>query len=166
MYAAHARGIANASSSNDLGQEIADFKKKIKAKVPGKDVFVSKFRGLNYVFGRQRDVIRYTLWRLDKARCPALDIERDNSSIEHIVPQANKIGYQSHGIGNLLLVPTKFNGEKLGAKPFLEKREALINGGFPLEPSIRNAATWTTKEIEERTVELAEYAYDTVWKIE
>lgn len=166
MYAAHARGIANASSSNDLGQEIADFKKKIKAKVPGKDVFVSKFRGLNYVFGRQRDVIRYTLWRLDKARCPALDIERDNSSIEHIVPQANKIGYQSHGIGNLLLVPTKFNGEKLGAKPFLEKREALINGGFPLEPSIRNAATWTTKEIEERTEELAEYAYDTVWKIE
>ena len=166
MYAAHARGIANASSSNELGQEIADFKKKIKAKVPGRDVFVSKFRGLNYVLGRQRDVIRYTLWRLDKARYPALDIERDSASIEHIIPQANKAGYRTHGIGNLLLVPIKFNGEKLAAKPFTEKRDALVQGGFPLEPMIRDAADWSPKEIENRTTSLAEYAYDTVWKID
>jgi hypothetical protein len=165
MYAAHARAIANAQTSNDLGQEIADFKIKIKGKIPGKDVFISKFKLLNYLNSRQRDVVRYTLWKLDKSRCPAIDMERDSASIEHILPQATNRTYTAQGIGNLILVPVKFNGERLGAKSFLDKKNELVSGGYPMEDLMLKATAWTSKEIEERASALAEYAYDIAWKI-
>jgi hypothetical protein len=165
MYAAHARAIANAQTSNDLGQEIADFKIKIKGKIPGKDVFISKFKLLNYLNSRQRDVVRYTLWKLDKSRCPAIDMERDSASIEHILPQATNRTYTAQGIGNLILVPVKFIGERLGAKSFLDKKNELVSGGYPMEDLMLKATAWTSKEIEERASALAEYAYDIAWKI-
>lgn len=165
MYAAHARAIANAKTSNALGQEIADFKAKIKGKIPGKDVFVSKFKLLNYLNSRQRDVVRYTLWKLDKSRCPAVEMDRDSASIEHILSQATSKTYTAQGIGNLILVPVKFNGEKLGARNFLDKKNELISGGYPMEEFMLKAKSWGAKEIEERASALAEYAYDTAWKI-
>lgn len=165
MYAAHARELANASTPTELGQSIADFKRKIKSKVPSKDIFASKFKNLNYLAHRQREIIRYTLWRIDKSRNPALDIDREASSIEHVTPQAEKIGYASHSIGNLLIVPIKFNSENLGAKSFADKKQELINGGYPLDPTLNSAASWGQNEIAARTQELTEYAYDTVWAI-
>ncbi len=70
-----------------------------------------------------------------------------------------------HNIGNLLVVPVKFNGEVLGDKPFAQKKALLIQHGFTLEPEISAAAAWTDVDIEQRTARLAEYAYDTVWGI-
>lgn len=164
MYAAHARAFANAADSNALGICITDFKKKVKDKVPARDVFVSKFKQLSYLNTRQRNVIRYTLWKIDRSRNPAVDIDRNSSSIEHISPQANH-NYCTHYIGNLLLVPVKFNSEKLGSKSFSEKKILLTDGGYALDSLVTAAATWTTQEVEKRTQELAEYAYDTVWSI-
>ncbi len=164
MYAAHARDIANASDSNALGICISDFKKKIKDKVPAKDIFVSKFKQLSYSNARQRDVIRYTLWKIDKARSPALDIDRSSASIEHLLPHSSN-STSSHSIGNLILVPVKFNGEVLGSKSFEEKRKLLTEGGYPLEKEILSASAWGTSEIEKRTTDLADFAYETVWSI-
>ena len=92
-------------------------------------------------------------------------MQRDSASIEHILPQATNKAYTAQGIGNLILVPVKFNGENLGAKSFLDKRNELVSGGYPLEDYMLKATTWTSKEIEDRASALAEYAYDIAWKI-
>jgi hypothetical protein len=164
MYAAHARDIANASDANSRGICIMDFKRKIVSKVPSREVFISKFKQLSYQNQRQREVIRYTLWRLDQKRNSAVDIDRSSTSIEHLMPLSGGSG-NVHNIGNLLVVPVKFNGEVLGDKPFVQKKALLIKHGYALEPEIATAMAWTNAEIEQRTTRLAEYAYDTVWAI-
>ncbi|NVH73721.1 DUF262 domain-containing protein [Paraburkholderia sp. JPY432] len=164
MYAAHARDLSNANDSNALGVSIQDFKKKIKERIPSKDVFVSKFKQLTYANARQREVLRYTLWRIAKAKNPALDLERTSGTIEHLAPQASSAPH-IHQIGNLLLVPGKFNGEILGAKVFSEKRKLLKAGGYPLEPEIIASANWGEDEIVNRTAALADFAYNQVWSI-
>lgn len=164
MYAAHARAFENAASASDMGQEIADFKKKMKDKMPSKNVFLTKFMQLSYSNARQRDVLRYTLWRIDKARNAAIDVDRDNSSIEHLMSQSSR-GDSVHLIGNLILVPIKFNIEQLRAKQFSEKRTLLVRGGYPIDQAIASAEKWSGTEITARTQELAEFAYATVWAI-
>jgi hypothetical protein len=70
-----------------------------------------------------------------------------------------------HFIGNLLAVPTKYNGEVLGDKSFAQKRQLLTDHGYALEAVIKDAQNWTTAEIEQRSNDLAAYAYDTAWLI-
>ncbi|MFW5329678.1 DUF262 domain-containing protein [Hydrogenophaga sp. ZJX-1] len=164
MYAAHAREIANSSDSNALGICITDFKKKIVSKVPSRDTFISKFKQLSYQNQRQREVIRYTLWKIYKKMNPAVDVDRSTASIEHMMSQSGG-SVAVHSIGNLLVVPVKFNGEILGDKPFTKKKSLLTAGGYTLEPEITAATAWTDADIEQRTTRLAEYAYDTVWAI-
>jgi len=164
MYAAHARDLANAVDSNALGLSIAEFKKKIKDRVPSKGVFVSKFKLLSYANARQRDVIRYTLWKIYKSRNPAVDVDRTSGSVEHLASQANGLA-NVHSLGNLLLVPPKFNGEVLGSKQFDQKRKLLEQGGYSLEKDIVAASTWGASEIDARLSELADSAYEKVWSI-
>jgi len=164
MYAVHARQIANSADANAMGICIKNFKDKIKSKVPERDTFITKFKLLSYSNTRQRDVIRYTLWKIYKNMFPAVDIDRSSLSIEHLASQAG--GEVSvHTIGNLLAVPVKFNGEVLSSKPFLDKKKLLIEGGYSLDDNIKAAQDWKTEDIEKRTDNLAAYAYDTVWSI-
>jgi uncharacterized protein with ParB-like and HNH nuclease domain len=164
MYAAHAREIANAANSNAMGICITDFKNKISSKVPSRDTFISKFKQLSYQNHRQRDVIRYILWKAYKNANPAVDMDRSTASIEHLMPQAGG-STLVHSIGNLLVVPVRFNGDILGNKPFAQKKALLIQHGYALEPQIAASSAWTDTNIEQRTTWLAEYAYDTVWSI-
>lgn len=164
MYAAHAREIANATDANVMGICIRDFKTKIVSKVPSRDTFVSKFKQLSYQNLRQREVIRYTLWKIYKKINSAVDVDRSTTSIEHLMPQSGGSA-AVHNIGNLLVVPVKFNGEVLGDKPFAKKKTLLIQHGYALESEIKAAGAWTDVDIERRTTRLAEYAYDAVWAI-
>ena len=165
MYAVHARELANAADSNARGKCITDFKQKIRDKTPAKSVFVSKFKLLSYSNSRQRELIRYTLWKISNTLYPALSLDRDQGSIEHLLPQSVK-NPSVHSLGNLLLVPAKFNASKLGNHDFDKKRGLLIQHGFPLEDEIKGAATWGDDEIESRLTWLADYAYDVVWSID
>jgi len=164
MYAVHAREIANAKTPNEIGICIKNFKDKIKSKVPARETFITKFKLLSYSNTRQREVIRYTLWKIYKSMFPAVDITRGSLSIEHLAAQATG-GGSVHTIGNLLAIPTKYNGDVLGAKTFIQKRQLLIEDGYALETVIKNAQNWTAAEIEQRSNDLAAYAYDTAWLI-
>ncbi len=164
MYAAQAREFSNAKDSNALGACIQAFKKKIKERVPKIEIFLSQFKQLSYSNPRQREVLRYTLWRITKAMNPALDLERATGTIEHVASQS-KAGKFVHQIGNLLLVPSKFNGNVLGSKSFSMKKQLLKGGGYPLEFEMDAVDDWNDLEITARTDGLAEYAYETVWAI-
>jgi hypothetical protein len=165
MYAAHAREIAKASDNNARIKCIKDFKKKIKSKVPSRNTFLAKFKLLAYNNPRPREVIRYTLWKIYKKKNPAVDIDRSTLTIEHLLPQSSNLS-NLHGIGNLLAVPANFNANVLMDKPFVQKRESLVNNGFSLEPEISSATTWGAPEIDKRANALAEYAYDEVWVLD
>lgn len=164
MYAVHARELANAKDANSRGVCIKDFKKKIKSKIPLRDVFITKFKLLSYANARQRDVVRYALWKINTVRHPALSNDRSTASIEHIASQSTNSPFV-HSLGNLILVPVKFNGETLGNKSFEQKKSLLIAGGYPLDAEIQMATTWGQAEVEARLAELADYAYETVWAI-
>ncbi len=165
MYAVHARELANAVDSNARGQCIVEFKRKIKDKIPVKTVFVSKFKLLSYNTSRQRELIRYTLWKITSCRNPALSLDRDQGSIEHLLPQSTGSS-TVHSLGNLLLVPGKFNERTLENRGFEEKRNLLLQHGFPLEDEIKDAQAWGNDEVERRLTALADYAYDVVWAID
>lgn len=164
MYAAHARAINNAADANALGMCITEFKRKIVSKVPARDIFISKFKQLSYQNHRQRDVIRYALWKIYKKMNAAVDVDRSTASIEHLMPQSVWSSFV-HNIGNLLVVPVKFNGDILGSKPFSEKKSLLTKNGYTLEPEIAAAVSWGDSDIEQRATKLSEYAYDTVWAV-
>lgn len=164
MYAAHARDLANAADSNARGVSIQDFKKKIKDRVPSKEVFVSKFKQLSYSNARQRDVLRYTLWKIVKTKNAALDLDRAGGTLEHLLPQSSGLPV-AHSIGNLLLIPQKFNGEVLGNKSIDDKVTLLKAHGYPLDQGMAVGKPWSKDEIEKRLQAMADYAYDHVWKI-
>lgn len=163
MYAAHARAINNAADSNAVGMCITDFKRKIISKVPSRDTFITKFKQLSYQNQRQRDVIRYALWKIYKKMNSAVDVDRTTASIEHLMPQADGTALVNN-IGNLLVVPVKFNGD-LGNKPFAQKKKLLTDHGYALDSEITLALAWEDLDIEQRASRLSEYAYDAVWAI-
>lgn len=165
MYAVHARELANAKDANARGKCIADFKQKIKDKIPAKSVFVSKFKLLTYGNSRQKELIRYVLWKISNTRYPALSLNRDQGTIEHLLPQSGKHP-SVHSLGNLILVPAKFNADQLGNHDFHKKRDLLIEHGFPLEDVIKDAGNWGRDEVDSRLNLLADYAYDEVWSID
>lgn len=164
MYAAHARALGSAADANARGLCINEFKKKIKSKVPARDTFITRFKALNYLTPRHKEIIGYTLWKIYKHRNPAVDVDRTGQSIEHILSQ-NTGATSLHSIGNLLGVPVKYNGEVLAANHFADKKALLKKHGYILDPQIDAATTWGTAEIERRTGDLAELAYDEVWAI-
>lgn len=164
MYASHARALASATDANARGLCINEFKKKIKGKVPARDTFITRFKALNYLTPRHKEIIGYTLWKIYKHRNPAVDVDRGGQSLEHLLSQ--KTGAPSlHSIGNLLGVPVKYNAEVLAANSFEAKKASLKSHGYILEPQIEAATTWGTTEIERRTGDLAALAYDEVWAI-
>jgi hypothetical protein len=164
MYAAHARALAVATDANSRGLCINEFKKKIKSKVPARDTFITRFKMLSYLNPRHKEIIGYTLWKIYKHQNPAVDVDRTGQSLEHLLPQSTGSA-AVHSIGNLLGVPVKYNGEVLGAKTFTDKKALLLKHGYSLEPKISAAPSWDVAEIEQRTSELAGFAFDHVWAI-
>ncbi|MBL0028337.1 MAG: HNH endonuclease [Rhodanobacteraceae bacterium] len=163
MYAAHARALASAADSNARGLCIKEFTTKIKGKVPARDTF-TRFKALNYLTPRHKEIIGYTLWKIYKHRNPAVDVDRTGQSLEHLLSQ-NTNAPSVHSIGNLLGVPVKYNGDVLAANTFTDKKVLLKKHGYILEHQIDAATGWGTAEIERRTTDLAELAYDHVWAI-
>jgi hypothetical protein len=64
------------------------------------------------------------------------------------------------------LVPGRFNERTLENRGFEEKRNLLLQHGFPLENEIKEAQAWGNDEVERRLTALADYAYDVVWAID
>ncbi|MDI9857162.1 DUF262 domain-containing HNH endonuclease family protein [Comamonas sp. 17RB] len=164
MYAVHARELAAATTAAECSKAIQEFKIKIKSKIPTEATFVSKFQELSYSEHRRKEVLKYTLWKLYKANNGAVGINRDDCTFEHISPQS--VGVKNvHSIGNLILIPAKFNGSILGNKDFLDKKLLLTTNGYSLGSTLSAAIKWDDTEISTRTDELARDAYRNVWAV-
>ena len=138
---------------------IDEFAAKLASKLPSKEQFLVKFQDLRYsdTFTTQKREVQYVVTKLFAIMFPAVAISPAEMSIEHIEPQSttkmsdNEIA----SIGNLWFLKTAFNNH-LGNSPAIKKLEKYKEGQLPCDSTLSNAVTWTAKEVETRTNELAQ----------
>lgn len=171
MYASLGRRIAAAKTSQAAATIIDEMRDKLRERVPSEEEFVALFPELIYTnkLSKQRALVKYVLIEIAKHDKVAFAADYDDLTIEHLAPQSKIDGgkWTDENIGqlgNLILVTADLN-TKLKDKDFETKRNILVAAGHPLPASIKNAKNWTVDAIQERTEDLARYAFGTVWKI-
>ena len=155
--------------------KLAFFRKDTYKRFPNDEEFRREFVVKDIYNFRSRN---YLLRKLENHDRPKEQVNVENYTIEHIMPQNSKLSQEwrtelgenwkevqatyLHTIGNLTL--TEYNSE-YGARPFLEKRN--IKGGFADSPLRLNRMLakldhWSEREIKNRAEALADIAVK-VW---
>ena len=159
MYAADARSITTAVSSQDAANLWKGIRKKLQDKLPPPDEFAVSFAQLIYLntATKDRKLVRYILARVAAHGTRKNLSELEHWTIEHIAPQNPKPGVPAldddvvGSLGNLILVPEELN-EKLDNKSFPQKKKIMREfRGFEFEPEIAKAKAWDEAAINERT---------------
>ncbi|WP_284424936.1 HNH endonuclease family protein, partial [Acidovorax sp. SUPP1855] len=157
MYAFHAKALASATETTRKRKAIEEFVKKLSLKIPSQEIFQEKFRALRYSdkFPLQKKEIQYVVTRLFSAMFPAVAINTNEMSIEHIEPQSSKKLEEATlaSIGNLWFLKTEFNNA-LGNIEAAVKLQKYRDGQLPCDKILAGANTWTKKEVDARTEEL------------
>lgn len=129
---------------------------------------------------KRKSLLRYILGRFEEYHYPEQVNERpidDSISIEHFLPQSPEehwglssedVKHYVHHIGNLFLVGQGFNSSARNfgiQRKIVELRNTGINTTAALisEISRNDPPVWTENEINLRTNQLAELAYDVLW---
>ncbi|MGB0265812.1 MAG: DUF262 domain-containing protein [Candidatus Poseidoniaceae archaeon] len=129
---------------------------------------------------KRKSLLRYILGRFEEYHYPEQVNERpidDSISIEHFLPQSPEehwglssedVKHYVHLIGNLFLVGQGFNSSARNfsiQRKIVELRNTGINTTAALisEISRNEPPVWTENEINLRTNQLAELAYDVLW---
>lgn len=173
MYASWAQRLTNAKTDAARQAVLGDIKKNLKQRMPTKDDFVAGFMQLRYSdeFTRQKKLVKYILARIeDHLSNTGVAIDFDKMTIEHVAPQnpqpgaAQKISSDHVAmLGNLLLGDEKLQND-LQNHGFEKKKQVLKASGLGAAKAITAKSAWTQAAIEQRTQDLAELAYSTIWK--
>lgn len=170
MYAAAAEELTNAKDKNKRAQVLNRFKLKMRERIPSYQEFEANFGEIEYRSDntKQKAVVQYLLRRIDTHMRGGAYIDYDAMSIEHIAPENPPAGapvVQGVGkIGNLVLLAENINN-KLGNVDFKTKLGAYKKAGSPHDPVLDGAAFWTDAEIDQRTINLAQIGYNTVFRV-
>ncbi|MEX2553046.1 MAG: HNH endonuclease family protein [Actinomycetota bacterium] len=171
MYAKAARELFAAGSDTQARANVlSSIRAKLIERRPDREQFLLAFEERFYFtdqYTRESKLIRYLLANFLRHFNPTT--RSDDLSIEHILPQSaikTSADFTVIGsIGNLLLVSPKIN-QRLGEKPFKQKRQILAGDGAAFDiGNVIGETTWGEREIANRTTRLAESAYDEVWKL-
>jgi len=169
MYAHHARVLRDASS-RDKPKVIDELVDKLKAKLPDHQEFEANFRDIycSEEYTKDKLLVQYILGRMTKKFLPAIPIDWEQMTIEHIANQGRTANSPSKEeiaeIGNLLLVSEKLNSQ-LKNKSFSDKMRILRGSHVYLDDYLRAQTTCGAEQIRERTDALAGIAFDVVWKL-
>jgi hypothetical protein len=171
MYAALGRRLFEASSAQDAVAIVQDLRQKLRDRIPSIGEFKALFPDIAFTDNvtKQKKLVKYILVCLDRERGNVANVDYEQMTIEHLAPQS-LIGQQDYDdatigqIGNLLLVSEELNG-KLKNKAFKDKKRILTENGYRLPQSIEKATTWNPAAIKERTDEIADEAFNVVWKL-
>jgi len=167
MYALHARELQRGDDLQRKIKVIRSIVDKLKARTPSYAEFLALFQELKYSqhYTRQKKLVHYVLSRLDSHNAQGARLDYQQMTIEHIAPQSGNLAEESIAkIGNLILVDQTMNN-KLGTKPFGEKKKVLCSSRMWVDDKIRNASKWGKEEIDDRTEVMAKLAYERVWKV-
>ncbi|NYH41355.1 hypothetical protein HNR22_001082 [Micromonospora jinlongensis] len=168
MYAAAARSLLNARTTDGRLRVINELLGKLRARLPTYAEFEASFLELrsSKTYASQTPLVKYVLIRFHAEQHKAgTPIDYSQMTVEHIAPQSYKKGGVRLGdvarIGNLVLVSQDINNE-LGDKTFIAKKPILARAH--IEPEILAERKWTAREIEARGKRLAKLAFDQTWK--
>lgn len=169
MYALHARELKNAKSDLERVATIEKLIKKLHSKLPSYDEFLTNFKDILYSekHTKKKELVKYILSRFSQHYLVGSKLDLIRMTIEHLGPQSGKSNIPENTaamLGNLILVDTDLN-QKLGVKPFSEKKKMLIGNQIWIDDQIKKATSWTEQTIVLRTEDLASKAFNEVWKI-
>lgn len=174
----------------DFNENITELVNELRNKKAHKDEFVSNFIEsltydqknialINYVFDRINNLDTKGAQRVE-LYAPEKDLAKRNYNIEHILPQKEKENYEKEEdreifdkIGNLLVIPRHSNSG-FGAKSPMEKFEIMKSDAKHFG-NLRYLSTfldeykdeferWNLETINKQSKEIANNAYDVVWK--
>lgn len=170
MYSSFWRKLYEAGDPNQAGIVINELIEKLEEKKPSKSEFMAAFEQLNFTNQntKQSSLVRYTLQKLTRHQKLAFSDDAANLTIEHIYPQAKIDSTWTVDIvgslGNLILLTQKDNSE-LKDDDFKKKIIALKELSNSIPEDVLSAPDWTIDRVQTRTRELAEIAYNEIWKI-
>jgi Protein of unknown function DUF262/Protein of unknown function (DUF1524) len=171
MYASHARQLLAAKDSATKQKGLGDLKKKLHDRKPSFQEFEEDFMKISYSnnFTKQKRLVQYILARIDSHNAGGLPIDYERMTIEHLASQnpsskggapISKVGL----LGNLILVDNSLN-QKLANKDFSQKLKILKQSRVWVDPTLAKASNWGDAEIEARGKQLADLAYNKIWKL-
>lgn len=165
MYAASAKNFANSNNQTLRRKYCLELKGKLKYKIPTYKQFEPFFAEIIYTKNvtKQNDLIKYILFKYNKSLNSSYAEDLSLLTIEHLASQNTTLKNIGQ-IGNLILINKKTN-ELLADKNFKQKKEILLANHIIIDNHIRKATSWTDKQIEKRTIEIAKIAYNKIWKI-
>lgn len=187
LYADYSKAFYN---SDDLIALVDEFNGELKKKLASREEFVASFEPeLLYQQPKSRPLIAYVFDRFNNAEAkgsqyveiynPDKSILKRDYNIEHILPQKYR-GTELDSIennvidsiGNLLIISRHSNSE-LGSKLPVEKmsmlsQDAKLRGGLKyLDEFLAEYGSleWDVGSIKKRANDLAERAYDEIWRL-
>lgn len=170
MYAALGRRLFEAESTQGAVKIIQELRQKLRDRIPSVEEFKALFPLIIFTDNvtKQKKLVKYVLVGMARQGTSAAVLDYEQMTIEHLAPQSviGQSGYDDAvigQIGNLLLVSGEVNG-LLENKSFTDKKKILAENGYKLPESIDQATAWGPSEIKQRTEEIADKAYNTVWK--
>lgn len=188
VYGEHARQLHEAVTVEDKTERrlavekvFASLKQALIDLVPAREVFKDAFMGIAYKNNQSaRQFVGYILDAINASMTPTneLVIDPHNVNTEHVLPQnpAEGWGLSKRNVapyvnllGNLTLVDKRINS-MAGNDSLAEKLNVLDKSELPITKALVaeiQAAdpVWSQAEIEQRQAQLADTAYDQVWKI-
>jgi uncharacterized protein with ParB-like and HNH nuclease domain len=170
MYAALGRRLSEAKNTHEAVKIIQELKQKLRDRVPSIGEFKALFPNIIFTDNvtKQKKLVKYVLIGLERARTNAAVVDYDQMTIEHLASQS-LIGQSGCDdaligqVGNLLLVSEEVNSLLMN-KSFKDKKRILTENGYKLPKVVEQATAWGAAEIKQRTDEIADMAYSTVWK--
>ena len=160
----------------------ADLKKELFELLPPFEVFKDSFMSIAYKknAAQARELVRYILDSVNSHMAETKEtlIDPYNVNIEHILPQSpeNEWGLSKQEVanyvnllGNLTLVDKRINSQA-GNESLEKKLDVLEKSRLPVTLQVvadirESNQPWGKSQIAQRQSELAELAYNTVWRI-
>ncbi|MEI4264020.1 HNH endonuclease family protein, partial [Roseovarius sp. D0-M9] len=143
---------------------------KLRERVPSPTEFNAGFEQILFTKSNasQRALVRYILQKVFSFEGVAAIGNSSDLTIEHLHPQAEIGGEFTAGIvgqvGNLILVDPKTN-DKLGMKPYAEKKKILLDKGYKLPVDFLEADALSPELIKGNTLRISELARTQVWRV-
>lgn len=134
LYNETAQKVYNTNDVNDINAIFIDFKKSLSKIAVSKEEFVLNFEKLSYDNKniKHKNIIKYSLFMiLESVSHKPYSGEFTDLTIEHLLSQSSKTSYMSN-IGNLVLVGSKLNNEKLKDLELKDKIKILEEHKYPL----------------------------------
>ena len=170
LYSTSAYQLHAAIGKDKKNCVIKEFIDKIRERNPKFEEFEVNFIELVYTSTqtRQKNLIKYILSNFDKCWCGNKTVaDYDLLTIEHIAPESDgddwDVSSEMIGkIGNLILVTEQVNNA-LSNKSFTEKIDILKENNIPMDEYLSNSHSWTDRQINQRSKNLAKLAYNNIF---